>query len=329
MCRLKSDEELELFPVVAKRTLNGWSLELHAWVYEPEIDSIRRSLAISVLAESLGLSNDDTGSDVFAKRARVFLVDNERKKEISVALCGRRFDLAPTGPDGHSRTILQLPAEALTGEPEPVTAILDEGDTREFVGCVYPLLPEGVSVISDIDDTIKISNVRDKKALLSNTFLKEFVAVPGLAQAYKRWEGLGASFHYVSASPWQLYSSLADFFKTATFPLGSVHLKQFRLKDASFLSLFQDPIEYKTAIIQELLSSAPGRRFVLVGDSGEKDPEVYAKTIGNWPSQISHIYIRDVTGEERESVRYQKTCKDVPADRWSLFTDPTMLPESL
>jgi phosphatidate phosphatase APP1 len=74
-------------------------------------------------------------------------------------------------------------------------------------------------VVFDVDDTIKISDVRNKKALLTNTFLKEFVPVPGLAEVYTRWADLGASFHYVSASPWQLHSSLADFFKSAGLPV--------------------------------------------------------------------------------------------------------------
>ena len=257
--------------------------------------------------------------------ARVFLVDNERVKEITVELCGRQFKLTLTSADGHTRTTLQFPAEAFTGGPAAVKAILGEGDARRFGGFVYPLASEGLSVVSDVDDTIKISDVRNKKALLSNTFLKEFVPVPGLAEVYTRWADLGASFHYVSASPWQLHSSLADFFKNAGYPHGSMHLKQFRLKDKSFFSLFEDPIEYKTAIIRGLVSRAPRRSFVLVGDSGEKDPEVYGGIFREWPTQVRHIYIRDVTGESSAAERYRNAFREVPRDRWQVFTSPREL----
>ena len=143
------------------------------------------------------------------------------------------------------------------------------GDDRRFASVAFLLADSGVSVVSDIDDTVKISEVRDKQKLLRNTFMHEFQAVPGMADTYRTWAAAGAAFHYVSASPWQLFDPLDAFFKAASFPAGSLHLKQFRWKDSSFFSLFQDPVAYKKPIIAGLLTRYPHRRFVLVGDSGE------------------------------------------------------------
>jgi len=326
---LKPDEELSLFPVVAERTPEGWSVQMHAWVYEPEETSLRRVAAVKLLCASLGLADDDARNEVFGRRARAFLVDNERRKTIVVKLGGHEYVLTETGADGHCRTTLRLPADALSAAPAPATTVLREGDTRHFGGFVYPLALEGVSVVSDIDDTIKITEVRNRKAMARNTFLREFAAVPGIAQAYAHWANLGASFHYVSASPWQLYPALADFFTAAGFPGGSVHLKQFRWKDSSFFSLLQDPVAYKAPIIRALLAAAPHRSFVFVGDSGEKDPEIYGGIFRESPTQVRHIYIRDITGDTRTDTRYRETFENVPAGRWTLFTDSAALPAAL
>ena len=92
------------------------------------------------------------------------------------------------------------------------------------------------------------------------------------------------------------------------------------------LLLFQSPIEYKQPILSGLIAQFPQRRFVLIGDSGEKDPEVYAAVYRVHPQQVAGIYIRDVTGEARDAPRYQTAFTGIPADRWTIFTDPATLP---
>ncbi|MFM8471099.1 MAG: phosphatidate phosphatase App1 family protein, partial [Limisphaerales bacterium] len=185
------------------------------------------------------------------------------------------------------------------------------------------LADTGLSVISDVDDTIKVSHVRDRRALLRKTFYEPFQAVDGMAAVYRAWATNGANFHYVSASPWQLYEPLAEFTATNGFPAGSWHLKQFRVKDGSFLALFDSPEHYKPAVIEPMLRQFPNRRFILVGDSGERDPEIYGALARKFPQQVHRIYIRDVTDEDAEAARYQTAFKDVPRERWSVFRQPS------
>jgi phosphatidate phosphatase APP1 len=81
----------------------------------------------------------------------------------------------------------------------------------------------------------------------------------------------------------------------------------------------------KLEAIGAILSDYPQRRFVLVGDSGERDPEVYGEVARQRPDQVSRIYIRDVTGELPNASRYQRAFKDVPADKWRVFQEPETL----
>ena len=129
-----------------------------------------------------------------------------------------------------------------------------------------------------------------------------------MAPLYRRWASGGdVAFHYVSGSPWQLYPFLADLIQRDGFPRGSFDLREFRLKDSSGVEFLENrTLEYKLGVIERLMRAFPRRQFVLVGDSGEKDPEVYAQIATRFPAQVSAILIRDVTGESLESPRFTR-----------------------
>lgn len=206
------------------------------------------------------------------------------------------------------------------------TSILKPDDARQFSGQIFRLESEGVSIVSDIDDTIKITEVRDKEATLRNTFLREFQAVPGMAEFYQILATeRNANFHYISASPWQLYEPLAAMVASNGFPAGTFELKEFRWKGRKFFSLFASPEKYKPGVIEPLLKQFPNREFVLIGDSGERDPEIYGALARKFPEQITQIYIRDVTDEAAESERYQTAFQAIPRAKWQIFRVPTGL----
>ena len=194
---------------------------------------------------------------------------------------------------------------------------------RNEIGAFGP--PSGVGVISDIDDTIKISHVLDKKELMRHTFAKPFEAVPGMAKAYAAWAERGATFHYVSSSPWQLYPLLASFLDAEAFPAGAFHMKSVRLKNRTLLSLFKSSLETKPPIIRSILARYPRHRFVLVGDSGEKDPEVYGLVMREHPGRVLHAYIRRVVGAANGDVRFRKAFEGVDAAKWTVFKDAAEL----
>ena len=325
-----ADEEVRLFPAIARPLPGGeWEVTLRAWVFEPERDSLRRQAAIEGLRRALELPAAAPESAIFRARAQAFIVDNERGEEVVVAIGGERRALARTGPNGQSVTTLRVRAGALGCPVAEAAVVLPPGDGRRFAGAIHCLDPGSMSVVSDIDDTIKVTEVRDREALLRNTFLRPPAAVPGMAAAYQRWAAAGARFHYVSASPWQLSDALAEFMAASGFPAGSQHLKEFRWKDRSFFNLFEDPVEYKLAILRPLLAGAPGRGFVLVGDSGERDPEIYGALAREFPGEVAAIFIRDVSGEGREAARYAAAFAGVPAERWAIFADAGALPRAL
>src|ERR1051325_5894126 len=300
---LKRDERVVFFPTLGRPTPTGWELEIHGWVFEPE----RHRLLSAIFRRAIGIHESElTAAEktTFAARAQSFLVDNERRKRISIRLGEQTLKLSASAANGHFAGRLRLSAEDLGhlgiagGATGPILFHTVSADQRvhSYPGEVYLLPDNGLSVISDIDDTIKSSQVLDRDALLRNTFCRPFEAVPGMAEVYRNWAAsAGAQFHYVSASPWQLYEPLAQFIRDNKFPEGTFHLKLFRLKDQTFFDLFRSPEQYKLALIEPMLERFPKRRCVLVGDSGEKDPEIYGLLTRKHPQQIVKILIRDVT----------------------------------
>ncbi|PFH63184.1 hypothetical protein XA68_16623 [Ophiocordyceps unilateralis] len=181
--------------------------------------------------------------------------------------------------------------------------------------------PQGVSIISDVDDTVKHSNISaGAREMFRNTFVRELgeLKVDGVEEWYKEMDGLGVSFHYCSNSPWQLFPVLASFFKLGGLPAGSLHLKHY---SGMLQGIFEPVAERKRVTLNELFSDFPRRKFLLVGDSGEADLEVYTELALANPGRVLAIFIRDVTSPaEKGTAFFDSTAPDLAQRRFSNLT---------
>lgn len=340
---LKADEVVTFYPGYARwdETSEQWKAQVHACVYEPEINSLRRTALLAIMRRALRISSADAETELFQQRARLFLVDHERGKDLEIRLGDDTFELGRTGPNGHWYGEVKLDDEhrraAKMTDPRGANpwssfqAALPPKDKRQFTGRWQYIAPRGVSVISDLDDTIKISQVADRKQLLANTFLKPFEPVEGMPQLYARWGATGGAFHYVSGSPWQLYLPLEKFRGQAGFPAGSWHLKHFRLTDRSAIDFLRSQTKYKTEVIKKIMADFPDRAFVLVGDTSEQDPEIYAAIAREYPGQALRVLIRESNEKPTEAdvERYAKAFENVPREKWQIFTKAEELNDSI
>jgi phosphatidate phosphatase APP1 len=317
---IRPDEQVVFFPTLARPIGGGrWEARLHGVLFRPEEGSFRRKLLVRAIARAAGVRHDEVAGPRLAERLRPFLVDNKRRRRIRVVIGGQEITLGPSAANGH------LVGRAVIGgagsETVEFAQASDEDSSRRFTGSVH-LLPEtGLSVISDIDDTIKHSNVPDTRDLLRNTFLRPFRPIARVAAMHRELRDRGAAFHYVSASPWQLYGALSAFVAGEGLPAGSFHLKTFRPKDRSGLSLFSSPRLFKVRTIEPLLRAWPRRRFLLVGDSAELDAEIYGELARHCPRQVAGILIRDITGDRRGGERYKVAFASVPKSKWDILND--------
>jgi len=156
-------------------------------------------------------------------------------------------------------------------------------------------LKGGVSLISDIDDTIKHSAVTlGARELFRNTFVRDLsgLQVAGVKSWYSKLSDLGVSIHYVSNSPWQMWPTLKEFFRLGDLPRGSVHLKAY---SGMLAGIFEPAAERKRGNVEGILNDFPERHFMLVGDSGEQDLELYTDVAIRYAPRILAIFMRDVS----------------------------------
>ncbi|ODV88940.1 hypothetical protein CANCADRAFT_131456 [Tortispora caseinolytica NRRL Y-17796] len=160
------------------------------------------------------------------------------------------------------------------------------------------LSAEGISVISDIDDTVKITGVNgSRREMLKNVFIRDPLdcRIPGVSDWYGEMRSMGASFHYVSNGPWQMFTNIYDMLNTLQLPPGSYHLRSY---SGLMNGIFEPVGQRKRGSLTRILSDFPQRKFILIGDSGESDLEIYVEMCCEFPDQILAVYIRDVTTSE-------------------------------
>lgn len=151
-------------------------------------------------------------------------------------------------------------------------------------------------VISDMDDTVLQSDVtsflRAARVVLLES-ARTRLPFAGVAAFYRALRdgtgGAGNPIFYVSSSPWNLYDVISGFLEAEEIPAGPLLLRDWDLGP----SLLRNEA-HKSAHIGEILETYPGLRFILVGDSTQEDPEIYARVVSAHPDRILAVYIRNV-----------------------------------
>ena len=182
-----------------------------------------------------------------------------------------------TSPWTDGTVELAAPYRGLTG---PHTAVL-----RVRV----PAPEADFAVLSDVDDTILETGVQRVGRMIRQTITGSAITrspFPGAAELYRDLSRGTNPVFYVSSSPWNLHSFLVAFLRHRAFPMGPLLLRDLLGGRAGR--------EQKRERIDEILDLHPGLSFVLLGDSGEKDPEIYAETVRSHPGRILAVYIREV-----------------------------------
>ena len=192
-----------------------------------------------------------------------------------------------------------------------VTTAIDGGESASATGRVIkPPTKAPFAVISDIDDTILVSGLTEGLTAVKQTLLRDAntrSAVRGMASLYR---GLargvpgrsGArkpqpAFFYVSTGSWSFYEMLQQFIQLRAFPQGPMFLTEWGPTERY---LRRSGAEHKRVAIRRLFESYPSTSFVLIGDSGQRDPLTYEEMAREFPGRVSVILIRQVGSSKDE-----------------------------
>ena len=159
-------------------------------------------------------------------------------------------------------------------------------------------------VISDIDDTVVYTGVANTAMMMWRLFAQgaeSRIAFPGVAALYQAfYEGITGQQRnpllYVSRGPWSIYHVLVEFFRMHRIPNGPILiLREWGMKRGSVMP--RRAKDHKLVVIREMLALYEDLPFVLIGDSGQRDPEIYNRILKEHPGRILGIYIRDVSND--------------------------------
>ena len=183
-----------------------------------------------------------------------------------------------------------------------------------------------VVVISDIDDTVMFTGVANKLAMLWRLFTagaKSRVAFPGVAAFYNALhDGAtgkeGNPMLYVSRAPWSIYEVLDAFFQHHNIPVGPIlFLREWGLT-------LQRPLprraeDHKLDLIRDMLSLYDDYPFVLVGDSGQHDPEIYTRVVRENRGRVLAVYIRNVSRDPDRAEKIEELARELAKEGASLL----------
>lgn len=329
---LSNQEGLFLVPSAAFRdhsSLSVWKLYNQGWYYEENpVQALLMEKSLELLVQK----------DLDKNRIKMFTAEGKERKSLCVNGLNRMM-CTVTDEEGRIKNTFALTNDEIESFRQPggnggkvlyQVSAMDKG--LRATGEIYLCDDNGVTFISDIDDTIKITGVTSNTETLINTFSGEFKAVPGMSEIYRQWERqYNATFAYLTASPDQLYPFLRAFFDREQFPAGSAHMRHYTWFDKNFIEFFVSAnyIKSKTDTLQMFLDNTRNRKFVLLGDVFQKDPDIYANVYAQYPERIAKIFIRKYADDASGQERLETVFKDIPREKWATFESGADLPRSI
>ncbi len=291
-----------------------------------------RALLLGRVLEDRGLTEaeaDDSLWENFKGAWKRFRSREVAHAALKVSLPGDRFEASiRTDDEGFLTQWLEYP-ETPTDDDNLLMLALElthparTPAVRGEVSVMIPPASARFGVISDIDDTVLqtgATSVRSlaKQVLFGNAYTR--MPFEGVAAFYGALVGEGNPLFYVSSSPWNLYDVIIEFMELNSIPLGPVILRDWGVSETELLPTSHGT--HKQEAIRQILETYPNLPFILIGDSGQEDPEIYHRVIHDYPGRILATYIRDIdqTAERRGAV--QRLIEEVERDGSVLLLTP-------
>lgn len=237
---------------------------------------------------------DSTLLNLWRKIGHIF---NDERKNVPLTLTVDKHTFhTSTDDEGYFLFDLDFPQKTLKSNHPIYLQLGKQKDVKTVCYTFVPSTDKQVGIISDFDDTVIISDVTNKLKLLNQLLFKNYKqreAVKGMSEWYNEIlkDTPDKALFFITGSPNQLHTVVEKFLDYHNFPKRSLITKKIH-GDKAYSLLKQQ--NYKGEQIIDLITLYPNIKWILFGDSGEYDRDIYLDIAAKYPKHIKEIYIRDV-----------------------------------
>ncbi|KAF2173435.1 hypothetical protein M409DRAFT_15721 [Zasmidium cellare ATCC 36951] len=336
-----SDEQLAAVPTQALNippyanfTDQGWNVRFHGNIYkqptinQSKLNDLANVFLIDTSVEELPADQADEARNVTAS---IFVV---QQGDVNVsAIRVEPFENGPgegqnitlpyeTTPEGDFDAFLPINSNGLRNgnETQEIQKLATwVTNTTEGNATAYLVPNEGLTVVSDIDDILRITKIYDPKEGLLNSFARPYVAWENMPDIYANWSQSlpNTHFHYLTTLPEQVTRNYEEFIYD-TYPAGSFDTRPLNFSDVSAT------LSIRQFLLTKLFETFPQRKFILVADTSNSDvmrdyPGLYHSN----PDQVQCIFLRNTTATD-SSDRFPyntDSFKDIPQEKYMFFVN--------
>ncbi|KAJ7066649.1 hypothetical protein C8F01DRAFT_1218625 [Mycena amicta] len=290
-------------PSFANWTSQGWSLLVHGNVYkqpnisQSKLDDLANVFLVDTSVSSLPSSQADQARNLTAE---IYVL---QQADVNVTLSlehngsTQTATIGPTTVEGDFATsILVSDGQLTSGNQTSGIQRLDIHTAGTDTGnaTAYLVPSSGLTVISDIDDILRVTKIYEPKEGLLNSFARPFTPWMNMPEIYANWSKSlpDLHFHYLTTTPEQITRNYMEFIY-ATYPLGSFDTRPLNFSDVSAT------LSIRKFLLERVFQTFPERKFVLVADTSNSDVmKDYPAMASEFPGQVHCILLRNTSATD-------------------------------
>ncbi|KAL1310902.1 hypothetical protein AAFC00_001131 [Neodothiora populina] len=308
----------------ANWTESGWNVRFHGNVYKQpntSVEDLNKLADVFLVNTSIADLPENQANQARNVTAEIFVIQQDNVAVNTIHLepaSGQGGDGQPGGGGGLTNT---------PGGTQDVTLPYNttfEGDFDAFVpiksngliagnetsdiqrlntyvegasignGTAYLVPPTGLTVVSDIDDILRITKIYEPAQGLLNSFARPFTAWENMPEIYANWSASlpHMHFHYLTTLPEQVTRNYMEFIY-ANYPGGSFDTRPLNFSDVSAT------LSIRKFLLQKVFETFPERKFILVADTSNSDVmKDYPLMATEFPGQVQCIFLRNTSGTD-------------------------------
>ena len=323
-----------IVPSYSNFTGQGWNVRFNAFVYKLPNLTIEQ---VTKAASLLGLSNstlNDTERTLLTNRTTDLAsipVSNASNITVQLSYQGKNIStpIRLQAADSFGEIDQFIPVPAITNATGNATQISNTTTLQIYApgfsgpanGTTILVPTTGISIVSDIDDVLRVTQVYIPLNGLKNSFVEPYVNYANTPQVFATWARTlpNPAFHYDTTTPLQLTRTYVEYLFN-NYPLGSLEMRPINLTEPKSI------LDARSQSLQRLFQSFPQRKFVLVGDTSSSSLlTAYPQIAQQYPSQLACIFIRNTSATDpSDKLPYDTSAfKNVNASQYFFYRTPS------